>query len=210
MQRDLQRPFPRPKGGTRLAAIRIQPRKEGSETLTNRKEIMVRKLSYLLLASATSVSFSAIAAGNQKQSQGQSDQTQAQSSQSSQTSQSPDTVKQAQEKLSAAGMDSGPADGKLGPKTQAAVKEFQQSKGIQASGKLDQKTLAALGVGESTGSASAGSSSTGSSSGASSGGTSSSSPSASSPSSSSPSSSGASSPSSSSSGASSPSSSGGK
>jgi phosphotransferase system HPr (HPr) family protein len=27
-----------------------------------------------------------------------------------------------------AGLDAGPADGKLGPKTQAAVKEFQQSK----------------------------------------------------------------------------------
>jgi peptidoglycan hydrolase-like protein with peptidoglycan-binding domain len=150
---------------------------------------MVRKLSYLLLASATAVSFSAIAAGNQKQSQGQSDQTQAQSSQSSQNSQSPDTVKQAQQKLSAAGMDSGPADGRLGPKTQAAVKEFQQSKGIQASGKLDQKTLAALGVSESSGSASTGSSSaTGASS----------------------STSGASSPSSSSGGASSPSSSSSK
>ena len=159
---------------------------------------MVKKLSYLLLAGATAVSFSAIAEGNHsKQSQGQSDQTQAQSdqssqgSQSAQSSQSPDVVKQAQEKLSAAGMDAGPADGKAGPKTQAAVKEYQQSKGIKASGKLDQQTLAALGVGESSGSASSGSSS-GSS--------------ASSPSSSSPSSSGASSPSSSS-GASSPSSS---
>jgi hypothetical protein len=60
---------------------------------------MVKKLSYLLLASATAVSFSAIAGGNQKQSQGQSDQTQAQSGQSSQSNQSPDTVKQAQEKL---------------------------------------------------------------------------------------------------------------
>ena len=65
---------------------------------------MVRKLSYLLLASATAVSFGAIAGGNQKQSQGQSEQ--AQSAQSSQAqSQSPEVVKQAQEKLSAAGMD---------------------------------------------------------------------------------------------------------
>src|ERR1044071_999900 len=108
---------------------------------------MVRKLSYLLLASATAVSFSAIAAGNQKQSQGQGDQAQAQSSQSAQSTQNSETVKQAQEKLTAAGKDAGPADGKLGPKTQAAVKEFQQSKGLQASGKLDQQTLAALGVG---------------------------------------------------------------
>jgi len=150
---------------------------------------MVRKLSYLLLASATAVSFSAIAAGNQKQSQGQSEP--AQSAQSSQSqasqaqagqaqSQSPELVKQAQEKLSAAGMDAGPADGKAGPKTQAALKEFQQSKGIKASGQLDRQTLAALGVSDSSGSASSGSSS-----GASSGSTSSSNPSASSPSSSS-------------------------
>ncbi len=119
---------------------------------------MVRKLSYLLLASATAVSFSAIAGGNQKQSQGQSDQ--------------PDVVKQAQEKLSAAGMDAGQADGKLGPKTQAAVKDFQQSKGIQASGQLDRQTLAALGVsgssGSSTSSPSASASSPSASSGASS------------------------------------------
>jgi peptidoglycan hydrolase-like protein with peptidoglycan-binding domain len=67
-------------------------------------------------------------------------------------------VKQAQEKLSAAGHDSGPADGIVGPKTQAALKEFQQSKGLQASGQLDQKTVAALGV-SSSGSASSGGSS---------------------------------------------------
>ena len=136
MKRDLQRPFPRRNG--RNAAC----------------------CNTLLLASATAVSFGAIAGGNQKQSQGQSEQ--AQSAQSSQAqSQSPEVVKQAQEKLSAAGMDAGPADGKLGPKTQAAVKNFQQSKGIQASGNLDRQTLAALGVSDSSGSASAGDSSSG-------------------------------------------------
>jgi peptidoglycan hydrolase-like protein with peptidoglycan-binding domain len=68
-------------------------------------------------------------------------------------------VKQAQEKLSAAGHDAGAADGKMGPKTQAALKEFQQSKGLQASGQLDQKTVAALGVSSSGSSSSAGASS---------------------------------------------------
>ena len=65
-------------------------------------------------------------------------------------------MKQAQQKLSAAGHDAGPADGIMGPKTQAALKEYQQSKNLQASGQLDQKTLAALGVsgGGSTASAS--------------------------------------------------------
>jgi len=51
----------------------------------------------------------------------------------------------------------------MGPKTQAALKEFQQSKGIQASGELNKETLAALGVsGEVTsGSAATGGSSSG-------------------------------------------------
>ena len=48
----------------------------------------------------------------------------------------------------------------MGPKTQAALKEFQESKGLQASGELDQKTMAALGVSSSaSSSATAGASS---------------------------------------------------
>jgi peptidoglycan hydrolase-like protein with peptidoglycan-binding domain len=39
------------------------------------------------------------------------------------------------------------ADGKMGPKTEAAIKEFQRAKGIQPSGRLDDKTLTALGKG---------------------------------------------------------------
>ena len=60
--------------------------------------------------------------------------------------------------MSAAGHDAGAADGKMGPKTQAALKEFQQSKGLQASGQLDQKTVAALGVSSGGASSSAGTS----------------------------------------------------
>jgi hypothetical protein len=37
-----------------------------------------------------------------------------------------DTVKQAQEKLSAAGYDVGSADGVMGPKTQDAIEQLQQ------------------------------------------------------------------------------------
>jgi peptidoglycan hydrolase-like protein with peptidoglycan-binding domain len=59
-----------------------------------------------------------------------------------------DTVKQAQQKLNAQGLNAGQADGKVGPQTQKAVKEFQQSKGLQPTGKLDRRTLAALGVEE--------------------------------------------------------------
>lgn len=123
------------------------------------------RLSHLLIAGATAVSFSAIAADEQKERQ----QPQAQSSQSSQqgqqqASQSQETVKQAQEKLSAAGHQVQP-DGIMGPKTQAALKEFQQSKGLQASGQLDQQTIAALEIEQSaaTGGSSSGSSSPGSS-----------------------------------------------
>ena len=118
------------------------------------------KLTQLAVALAAAFSLSAMAAGDQKQSpQAQSGQSKTQSSQGSQqqasaSSQSPEVVKQAQEKLSAAGHDAGPADGVMGPKTQAALKEFQESKGLQASGELDQKTMAALGV-SSSGSSSA-------------------------------------------------------
>jgi peptidoglycan hydrolase-like protein with peptidoglycan-binding domain len=104
-------------------------------------------------------------AGNDS-SQSQSDQqpaSQAQASQSgAQQSQSSDTVRQAQEKLSAAGYDVGAADGVMGPKTQDAIKKLQQDKQLNATGQLDQQTLAALGVSEessSTGSSSSGSSS---------------------------------------------------
>ncbi len=140
------------------------------------------KLTPFAVAVAAAFSMSAIAADDKQkdaQSQGaQSSQTQSaqqdskssqQGSQSSQqaSSQSQEMVKQAQEKLSAAGHDAGEPDGIMGPKTQSALKEFQESKGLQASGELDQKTMAALGMSEGS-SSSGGSSSGGSSSGASS------------------------------------------
>jgi len=115
------------------------------------------KLVQLAVAVAAAFSLSAMAAGDQKQKQ----EPQAQSGQSTQaqsSGQNPELVKQAQEKLSAAGHDAGAADGKMGPKTQAALKEFQQSKGLQASGQLDQKTVAALGVSSGGSSSSAGAS----------------------------------------------------
>lgn len=116
------------------------------------------KLSQLLVAGAALVSASAIAGGNQAKQGAQSDQQTQQSSQAAQgsqsqqqgsqqqASQSPEIIKRAQEKLSAQGHDAGQADGKLGAKTQAALKGFQQSKGLQASGQLDTQTLAALDI----------------------------------------------------------------
>lgn len=104
------------------------------------------KLLPLVVAVAAAFSLSAVAAGDQKQKQEPQAQSGQKGAQTQASSQSPELVKQAQQKLSAAGHDAGAADGIAGPKTQAAVKEFQQSKGLQTSGQLDQKTLAALGV----------------------------------------------------------------
>jgi peptidoglycan hydrolase-like protein with peptidoglycan-binding domain len=56
------------------------------------------------------------------------------------------TVKQVQQKLSQQGLDVGPVDGKMGPKTRNAVKQFQDQKGIKGNGSLNRQTLAALGV----------------------------------------------------------------
>ncbi len=123
---------------------------------------MKLKRTPLFFAAAALVSAGAWA-NDSAQSQTEQGQPQAQvSSGASQGAQSQnldqDTVKQAQQKLSEQGYEAGPADGIMGPKTQAAVKKLQQDKSLQASGQLDDQTLAALGVSEqssSTGSSSA-------------------------------------------------------
>jgi peptidoglycan hydrolase-like protein with peptidoglycan-binding domain len=69
--------------------------------------------------------------------------------------QNAEQVKQVQTKLNEAGHDVGPVDGIVGPKTQKGLKGFQTSKGLNASGQIDQETLAALGI---SGSAAGGSS----------------------------------------------------
>jgi peptidoglycan hydrolase-like protein with peptidoglycan-binding domain len=114
----------------------------------------------IFIAVAAMFSASAIAGGAQhssSQGAGMQSEQQAQN-----PAQNPEVVKQAQEKLSAAGHDVGQPDGKIGPKTQAALKEFQEKEGLQASGRLDSETLAALEIGTPEGttpSSSAGSSS---------------------------------------------------
>jgi peptidoglycan hydrolase-like protein with peptidoglycan-binding domain len=116
------------------------------------------KRTTLFVALASAFSLSAFAGGQEHQSgaQSQSEQSSAsqQQSASSQQSQSPEVVKQVQQKLSEAGQDVGQPDGKLGPKTQAALKEFQEKNGLQASGQLDEQTFAALNI-EQSGSSSA-------------------------------------------------------
>ncbi len=61
-------------------------------------------------------------------------------------SQDPQTVRQVQQALSAQGFDPGPADGKWKTKTESALMLFQEAQGMQATGQLDQQTLASLGV----------------------------------------------------------------
>jgi peptidoglycan hydrolase-like protein with peptidoglycan-binding domain len=60
------------------------------------------------------------------------------------------TVRDAQQALQDKGHDVGPIDGLMGPKTAAAVREFQQAQGLKATGRLDRETLSALNV-QSTG-----------------------------------------------------------
>jgi peptidoglycan hydrolase-like protein with peptidoglycan-binding domain len=55
-------------------------------------------------------------------------------------------VRQVQQALQKSGFKAGRADGIWGRNTRMALKDFQRSKGIQGSGKLNQKTLSDLGV----------------------------------------------------------------
>lgn len=114
--------------------------------------------------SAALFSLGAIAAGDKQQSQSQSGQGRSAPSSSAASGstsqqqaggQKSDLVKQAQQKLSAQGHEVGPADGIMGPKTQEGLKEFQQSKGLEATGELNRETLSALGVSGDLGSSSA-------------------------------------------------------
>jgi peptidoglycan hydrolase-like protein with peptidoglycan-binding domain len=55
-------------------------------------------------------------------------------------------VKAAQQALKEKGYDPGTIDGVMGPKTQAALKDFQKAQGLQETGRLDGETMAKLGV----------------------------------------------------------------
>jgi len=55
-------------------------------------------------------------------------------------------VKAVQQALKDKGMDPGNVDGKMGPKTQSALREYQKKEGLKESGRLDTETMAKLGV----------------------------------------------------------------
>lgn len=56
------------------------------------------------------------------------------------------SAKEIQTALKNAGFDPGPVDGKIGPKTRQAIKEFQRSKGLTPDGVVGQKTWAEMTV----------------------------------------------------------------
>jgi His-Xaa-Ser repeat protein HxsA len=55
-------------------------------------------------------------------------------------------VRRVQEQLKAEGHDPGPIDGVMGPKTKAALKEFQRQENLQETGRIDAQTLEKLGI----------------------------------------------------------------
>ncbi|MFB3814814.1 MAG: peptidoglycan-binding domain-containing protein [Terriglobales bacterium] len=59
----------------------------------------------------------------------------------------PGVIKSAQKELADQGFDPGSADGRMGPKTRKAIREFQAKNDLPQTGNLDQPTLAKLNVG---------------------------------------------------------------
>ncbi|MGH7824535.1 MAG: peptidoglycan-binding domain-containing protein [Candidatus Binatia bacterium] len=57
-------------------------------------------------------------------------------------------VRQVQKKLNDMGFHAGQVDGVWGPNTQAALRNFQQAKGLDATGRLNEQTMNALGIEE--------------------------------------------------------------
>ena len=55
-------------------------------------------------------------------------------------------VKSMQGALKAKGYDPGAVDGALGPRTRAALRDFQKAEGLRATGRLDADTRLKLGV----------------------------------------------------------------
>jgi len=57
-------------------------------------------------------------------------------------------IREVQEKLGEQGYDTGTPDGKLGPSTQQALRDFQKEKGLPQTGQPDEQTKVALGIQE--------------------------------------------------------------
>jgi peptidoglycan hydrolase-like protein with peptidoglycan-binding domain len=59
---------------------------------------------------------------------------------------SQDEIRQLQITLNQRGFNVGEPDGNFGPRTRAALMQFQQREGLQRSGQIDQQTMSALGI----------------------------------------------------------------
>jgi len=104
-----------------------------------------------LIAGAAAVLLAAPAFAQQDDSMSQpgqsASQSQSQGAQSAQAMQrDPQMVRQIQQKLQDQGFDVGQVDGIWGPRTSSALKAFQRQQGMDATGKLSQSTISALGV----------------------------------------------------------------
>lgn len=60
----------------------------------------------------------------------------------------PDQIRQAQMELNKRGFNAGPQDGVWGPETESAIREFQRSRGLEVTGRLNDRTMKELGVAE--------------------------------------------------------------
>jgi hypothetical protein len=58
-----------------------------------------------------------------------------------------DDIKEAQKRLNDKGFEVGPADGVLGPRTRAGIRQYQESERLPVTGRLDAETAGKLGVG---------------------------------------------------------------
>lgn len=56
-----------------------------------------------------------------------------------------DNVRQIQKALNDAGYNAGPVDGRWNPETERALRDFQKAKGLEPTGRLDDRTILALG-----------------------------------------------------------------
>ena len=112
-------------------------------SFSNRSSIAAATALAAVLAAGTMGD--ALAAGYNQQGAQQS-HSQQQSANQSQSSQNQQHVREVQQKLNQEGHDVGSIDGQFGPKTQAALRSFQQEEGLQPSGQIDQQTLEKLGI----------------------------------------------------------------
>lgn len=55
-------------------------------------------------------------------------------------------VRSTQQALKDKGFDPGPIDGKMGPRTAAALRDYQKAEKLSATGRMDEQTMASLGV----------------------------------------------------------------